>query len=1427
MNARRILDDGGKGVKWIIPVDSSIGGVFNSHVPVPFRKQWRMLSQMLCLFLSLLSLHAANAQLQPGPPASETTNSSPPSAFAPMLEQAKAYWEKKDYQKAVSWYERALPLVERELGADNPQLVALLGALGNCHYSQGDYGRAVPLFQRILAIMKNSPTMKDRDSASMAALKGLGLCYLAQEDYRQAAPAFEGALAIEERVFPSDYTNLYATLALIAKSYHELKDYNRALHFYDRALSLAEKTLPAESAKMAQLLCTIGTIHLQKGDNDTALPFLERGLRIFDNQRGGTNDIESTTDYLLFARLEHTARLDQSLKAANELWLKHDAASGIPEYERLLGDVERAAGKESSLEGLLLFRVGFLFLTQGDFEKALPNLERSVKLIEPLPNNETNRLTKANLYWGLGLSYQALLKFDQAIRAYEQALEFKESLKGKEDPELVATLTAIAELHEIQGRPLQGIPLFQRALAINEKAFGSESPEAAQVLASLGHTWESAQNFDSAFSCLKRSLDICKKVFPSTNDAVASALGRLGSVYLDWGRYSEAIPLLERSVDLHEKNFVSKDTQLAFRLGVTLDRLGVAQLKSGNYEKGISTLQRSLTITETNFGAASINLVLPLNSMAVAFLAQGNFERALPLLERAVRIAENAPACKTWELVESINNLAALYDKAGDGDTALRLFNRSKEIAESQLGSQWVSVAYSLNGIALIAERHGDTAGALAAFERALAILEKNPGDPQGDAGGILNNMSELLESTGDTNRALAMLQRALAMQEKMLPAGDPHIAITLNNLAGRFSKRGNQLEAQRVYRRSLAITDAVYGKENPESCTLLENLAIVDVLGGDRAKGLGELVESARRWRLYVVGQITAGQSLGTPRIQEKTRSSRDWLHSSCGAARGELLEAAAASGAEQLVFGKALLEEVQAAGAQLAADGRIPVRELREQAVLIHERLDALAHFSDGAAWGRERAQWRDSERDRLEQGLKAIEEKVAATSELVALTVRERDSSLIDIVHSLPSKAVLVDFVQYRRTDFTGGENQWKEQRYAAYLTFPLAKGSTNLVVERVDLGEAAPINEAVEFICKRMSAGQYAARDLPPRLQRLSELVYAPLAKYLTNVSHLIVCPDGQLSRVPFEMLSPSSDFGATGRHKFLIEDKTISYVTSGREIVRLAASPKSNVQSPKSLVMGGPDFDLDLSKVGSASFQLAGAAGIPGRSSADAKQDALPLASRMPAQRALSRDYRGIKFPPLPGAEAEARIVAKLLGGDCVLRAGPEAREAELKAAVSPRVLHLATHGFFLSDQEFRRTNSLPFEWPGEWGQAGRLPYVQNDWENPLVRCGIALAGANHAGQITNAVEEDGLLTGLEASLLNLQGTELVILSACDSGTGEVKIGEGVMSLRRAFRIAGAQTVLASHWKVSDKATSQLMMEFVRLRERPRCRRLRR
>jgi CHAT domain-containing protein len=271
-------------------------------------------------------------------------------------------------------------------------------------------------------------------------------------------------------------------------------------------------------------------------------------------------------------------------------------------------------------------------------------------------------------------------------------------------------------------------------------------------------------------------------------------------------------------------------------------------------------------------------------------------------------------------------------------------------------------------------------------------------------------------------------------------------------------------------------------------------------------------------------------------------------------------------------------------------------------------------------------------------------------------------------------------------------------------------------------------------------------------------------------------------------------------------KFLVEEKTVSYVTSGREIVRIAnpggqedsahmppqEGDAGGLGSGRSLVIGNPDFDLDLVTLRLTNGPSLAADGSPNGAS-------------------LSRASLGLRFEPIHGAETEAREVAALLGKDTDLKLGSEAREAVLKAARSPRVLHLATHGFFLPRQQ--KLANQPWD-PNAPRPAFRAAALE-DPDNPLMRCGVALAGANRGQGVTNAVFEDGLLTGLEASLLNLQGTKLVILSACQSSVGEVNIGEGVMSLRRAFRIAGAETVLASHWSVSDKATSRLMTEFIR------------
>ena len=253
---------------------------------------------------------------------------------------------------------------------------------------------------------------------------------------------------------------------------------------------------------------------------------------------------------------------------------------------------------------------------------------------------------------------------------------------------------------------------------------------------------------------------------------------------------------------------------------------------------------------------------------------------------------------------------------------------------------------------------------------------------------------------------------------------------------------------------------------------------------------------------------------------------------------------------GAEGLLQNKAIVEEAGVIRGILETDPSDATRKNRDHLRAAHQRLLAMA--------GREIApDKRTSETREVEDEACRLEDELVGTSRLVADSLRKRDTTLAEVVAGLPASAALIDIVQYQRWDYEAKSEERKEFRYAAYLTFPLAKDSTNVVVERVDLGESTSINEAVELICRRMGTGQIRAKDLEAALQRVSEGVYAPLARHLTNVSHLIVCPDGQLSRVPFEMLLVSKP-GEPSR--YLVEDKTISYIGSGREVARLAQPP---------------------------------------------------------------------------------------------------------------------------------------------------------------------------------------------------------------------------------------------------------------------------
>ncbi|HMX27688.1 MAG TPA: CHAT domain-containing protein, partial [Blastocatellia bacterium] len=293
------------------------------------------------------------------------------------------------------------------------------------------------------------------------------------------------------------------------------------------------------------------------------------------------------------------------------------------------------------------------------------------------------------------------------------------------------------------------------------------------------------------------------------------------------------------------------------------------------------------------------------------------------------------------------------------------------------------------------------------------------------------------------------------------------------------------------------------------------------------------------------------------------------------------------------------------------------------------------------------------------------------------------------------------------------------------------------------------------------------------------QALRAALFDPLRAALGEGKRLLLAPDGDLARLPFEVL-PTDD----GRR--LIDAYQISYLGAGRDVLRWGAAVSGQPSAP--VVAADPDFDLGARDARGQ----ADAEEVRGRRTRDASWSALP-------------------FDQLEGTRKEGERIAALLGVKPWLRG--QALEKRLKECRSPRILHLATHGFFLTDQP--RDLNQEARGLGALGWQADKPFAAPGMENPLLRSGLALAGANwkNKGFTPPPEAEDGLLTAEDVTGLDLLATDLVVLSACETGLGEIHVGEGVFGLRRAFVLAGAKTLVMSLWKVSDEATRELMEDF--------------
>ncbi|MBI2265218.1 MAG: CHAT domain-containing protein [Armatimonadetes bacterium] len=889
--------------------------------------------------------------------------------------------------------------------------------------------------------------------------------------------------------------------------------------------------------------------------------------------------------------------------------------------------------------------------------------------------------------------------------------------------------------------------------------------------------------YSEAVTAAEKALKTAESTFGPDHPNTATSLNNLAELYRILGKYAEAEPLYKRALEISERSPGAGNTDLA----TSLNNLALLYYNRGRYAEAEPLYERALAILKQALGSEHLQVASALNNLAALYDSQGRYAVAEPLYRHALAIREEKLGPNDPDVALILNNLASLFEKAGRYSDAEGLCRRALAIRKETLGSGHPDTAESLSNLAMLCDSQGKYAEAEPLYKQALHIREKLLGPEHPDVAVTVNNLAMLYESTARYAEAEPLYKRALAIREKKLGPEHPDVAVSLNNLAEFHRARGKYGDAEPLCRQALSIREKTLGLGHPDTAASLNNLAILLVAMGRGKAAFPLMVRASKIYDSVIEDVFSMASEKDKLAFLDRIQGAFYGLMSFVLQESRENSETVLA-GLNALLRRKGLvLDALSRERQSLIASDSLEVRGAYARLQQVCTTLATLTLAGPGSA-GVETYQRR---LDAMRAEKEALEKELTRLSGVYRQDQLAQRATASDVCGKIPQDAVLIEYatIPVFRFDARTGEAKWSENRYLAYVLFPSSLLPPPFSL--IDLGDASVIEQGVREFRKEMRRGakalqmgtlneQAAELRLAEKGKSLYNLILAPLKQAISGRKVVFVAPDAELNLVPFGVLQD-------GKGRYLTENYRIVYLSTGRDLLRLDDRGRN---SGETVIVADPDFD-------STHAQRAARLGtLPGQE----KPATLPGAER-------SKDLNLSGWGRLSGTRAEGEALKEILSrrGKLTLYMDKEALEETVKQLRSPEYLHFATHGFFL--EETRPANKV--EPPAKKGSA-----ASQGIENPMLRSGLVLAGANRIGR-EKAPDgaDDGILTALEVSGMQLQGTDLVVLSACETGMGDLRRGEGVFGLRRAFQLAGARSVVMSLWSVPDEQTRELMVSF--------------
>ena len=852
-------------------------------------------------------------------------------------------------------------------------------------------------------------------------------------------------------------------------------------------------------------------------------------------------------------------------------------------------------------------------------------------------------------------------------------------------------------------------------------------------------------NFSIAASMYKQHIGTQSPGYVESKIEEAKLFGRLGE-------HKKSIHVLE---ELLQYDFVKEQYQHAVN-----KELGLAYFDMGYYSKSEEILSKNLKLIENIFGKESIQYAEGLVTLAIPYYYRSQYSEAEILYTQALDIISKMSDNQLLK-TKTKNNLALLYWKIGLYDESINLFRQiitDKETLDN-------AIAY--NNYAQNLAATGQQDSALYYLSNSLKIIENELGKKSELYVRHLKEKAQMLNHVNDLTGYKNLMEESFDASKSILEKSNPEYSKYELNWGIANFRVNNLKKAEKHIKIAHELRSKYLSKNHPLYAESSKELAELTWFQNNPKKAKSYFKETFDNYFAQIEAYFPALSEQQKANFYTNTlRSTFEEYNSFAISYKDKDPELLGDMYNYQLATKGLIMYATAKARKNIFNSDNEELKNKYQNWINTKELIAQLYSMSE------EELAQQNMQLDSLISTSKELEKELSRASSDFEDAFVAKDYTWKDVQNELKENEAAIEMIRFRKFKPDSSGIFEDQINYAALLIDKNSKQPQLILFENGKELEN-------KYIKNYRNSIKYKVED-----KYSYDFYWKPIAEKTNQYNKIYLSPDGIYNQISVNALYNSNT------DKYVLEEQNIQLVTNTKDLIAFNKSKDSNLASAPTL-FGFPNYNKGIM---------------------ESEEQDEGIAEKIVENASLNRGLRGnlqryirgnSLVTSLPGTKEEVDKINELYSENASIKPKTylenQADEPQLKSVNNPQVLHIATHGFFLEDNE-----------SGD-NETEEDKYSQN----PLLKSGLIMAGANSfiSSGLNETNQQDGILTAYEAMNLNLNDTELVVLSACETGLGELKNGEGVYGLRRAFQVAGAEAIIMSLWSVDDEATQELMTTF--------------